>query len=287
MVTVRTPRWVEAPTGGRPLPFGLFSVPDVVQADADPHTGMGGVQYQTVACGDLAHTSVEACVTGSDADLVDDDGFGIVTADAFTVYALHRCRNVAAPDPALAAAQKLDLGAERAVELAFLQRFKDRDLVDVTPVSGTGVPIEVGLGLLEEYAGIHYGKAPTIHTPRSAATSMNAKGLLVQNGTHLETKLGSYVSAGGGYALEDTVGLDDAGDPPDVPATISVTAGTGERWLWLTGDVVANQGPIEKHGPTYGLASPDNEHFSLASQRYSVTSECLLAAVLVTFPGGG
>lgn len=278
---VTTPRWVEAPAG-RPLPFGLLSLPDVVVDDVDPHTLMG-VEYQTAGCSPAAALSVEQCLDIGDDSLTDDDGFDRVTGDAFTVYALHKCRNVGTLRPPVdTAVEKLDLGAGRAVESQFAVRLTDAD--DITPTPGTAVSIETGVGLIEEWAGDNYASVPVLHATRGSVTSMAAKGLVIVNGTHLETKLGSFVVAGAGYTDATTVTGDPDADPDPIP---DQTATADERWLWVTGTVVVRRGLVDKVGPTYGLADPTNEHIALASQRYAVTSECLLGAVLVTFPGGG
>jgi hypothetical protein len=272
MVTPR--RWVEAAPAGRPLPYGLLSLPGVVVPDADPHTGLGGIEYQTTACAPAAALSVEECAAIADLDeLTDDDGFDRISGDPFVVYALHRCRNVGLTQQSVdAAREKLTLGAGRAIE-SHLAGLAAADADDITPTPGTGVSIETGLGLLEEHAGDVYAKSPVIHATRGSATSAAAKGLIVDQGGHLETKLGSSFVAGAGYTSLDTV---DA-----------VTADAGERWMFVTGTVLVQQGDVKEAGPVYGLSAPDNEQIALAQQSHTLSYECLLAAVLVTFPGGG
>lgn len=133
---------------------------------------------------------------------------------------------------------------------------------DLTPTPGTPVTnLRYAVGLLEQYAADNYSGLPLIHGNKVATTLILPE--LVAEGGVLQTVHGTPVAAGGGYGA--------AG--PD-----SVTAGTGEAWLYITGQVNVWRGPIGEY------AARDlngNRAYALAEATYVATVECFVAAILV------
>lgn len=204
---------------------------------------------------------------------VSDDGMGeLVGGDPFTVYALHQCRAPGSVSRASETARgKLTNGEGRAIEEAFAQRFADA--TDLTPTPGTAVDPVAGLAILEQYAAENYGGVPTIHATRDTGTILGSRQVIERVGGRLETKLGAIVAAGGGYSTAGTVG--------------ATTAADGERWLVVTGTVVVRRGSVGSTDPMLARGAgnePTNEYQVLAHRNVVVTSECLLAAVLVQAP---
>lgn len=268
-------RYVEAPAT-QPLPFGLLSAA-VVQPFEDAHAGLG-VEYQTLACAE-AHLTADQCISGaqSQASFTSDDGYQVVDADPFTVYAIHTCAPLGGhmEQADEAARQRLMLGAGRAIEAGFEASLADAD--DLTPVAGTPVHPVAGLAILEEYAAAHYGALPVLHITRGTGTLLTQMGAIDRYGRRLETKQGVPVASGGGYGAAVQVG-----------GTGGVTNDATGRWMRITGTVVVRQGAIESHGGRLkrdpATNAPLNEYAVFAQQPVVVSYECINAAVLVSPP---
>lgn len=133
---------------------------------------------------------------------------------------------------------------------------------DITPVGGPVSP-SVGLAMLEDYAGYAYAGVPTIHAPRIVA-SLLAQDSLEREGDRFHTKLGSKFVNGAGYS------------PSLGPGGVS--PGTGEFWLYATGEIVVERGEIFQRD-TQDL--PYNEDYALVERTYRVVVDCFVAAVRV------
>lgn len=148
------------------------------------------------------------------------------------------------------------------VEAKLQELFLNPVAEDLTPTPGTPVTNRrYAVGLLEQYAADHYSGLPLIHGNR-VATSLILPELVAEGGT-LRTVHGTPVANGGGYGA--------AG--PD-----SVTAGAGEAWLYITGQVNLWRGPI---GEYKAIDLEGNRAYALAEATYVATVECFVAAILV------
>jgi hypothetical protein len=94
----------------------------------------------------------------------------------------------------------------------------DSTTTDITPTTGTAVSVRRGIALLEA-AATSVGRV-NIHAPRDVVSLISDDLVVVDD--HLETVLGSIVSAGTGYTRTGPTGLDAAGT---------------KRWIYVTGPV--------------------------------------------------
>lgn len=136
--------------------------------------------------------------------------------------------------------------------------------VDLTPVAGAVTP-QVGVALLEGYAGSVYVGGPTLHLPRSVASLLlGTQGAILEEG-EFTTKLGSKIAAGPGYDFPNY------GPDGTEPAE-------GEKWLYATGEVMVLRGPAIVRQV---MALTDNEVYVLAERGYIAAVDCFAAAVRV------
>lgn len=138
--------------------------------------------------------------------------------------------------------------------------------VDITPAGGAVSPA-VGIALLEEYAGSLYVGAPTLHVPRSIASLILGVNGAVYEGNTLQTRSGSKMAAGAGYAYPNT-------------GPTGAAAAAGERWVYATGEVWVGRAAPELHGPI--LDQSTNDVVMLAERGYVVAVDCFTAAIRVT-----
>jgi hypothetical protein len=136
---------------------------------------------------------------------------------------------------------------------------------DVTPAGGAVSP-EVGVGILEGYAGSVYVGAPTIHVPRSIASLLIGRQAAEFEGSEFRTQLGSKIAAGVGYDFPNT-------------GPTGAAAAAGEKWLYATGGVAVRRGSSIVRQV---MAHNDNEVYVLAERGYVVAVDCFAAAVRVT-----
>jgi subtilisin family serine protease len=272
--------YVKAPAVER-YGFGLFSVAIMPAPEADPHWRCG-VEYEPYAC-DQARVEGDRCATPQP-DKEVDDGVPLVTGSPFTVYDGYLCRLPGRPSEAEIhdrATQALELGEQRAVEEVFwtgtagnTPHLADPSAVVLnatpTPTAADALNIVAGVAALETYLGAHYSGVGILHMPRGAATLLSREGVIFRERTALRTLLGTGVAAGGGYAVN--VGPDGT-EAPD-----------GTAWIYATGAVVIRRGEIIINPDTVAAAlnRATNEVEILAERQYVITSECVLAAVLVS-----
>lgn len=246
----------------KPIPFGLFSVADVRDMN-DSHWSGGGIEMENpYGCGEpgVATQPCEAPVTKS--VFISPE---YPEGDPMTVYAQYRCSGP--PDFNSArdnAVKALAAGEERAIESAVMtQLLADAD--DITP--GTAVGPVQGIGLLEGFWGGNGGPyQATLHLGRTAATL--GWGVLDRHGNHLETTLGSLVSAGAGYF---NVAYDDT---------------DGSTWLVASGPIVVIRGVMQAHEPFFIQAPLDNTWVALAERTFAFATLCTPVKVKVALGGG-
>lgn len=136
---------------------------------------------------------------------------------------------------------------------------------DVTPAGGAVKP-EVGLGILEGYAGSVYVGTPTLHVPRSIGSLLLTRNSAELVGNDFRTLLGSKIAAGAGYDF-----------PNNGPSGAAAPA--GEKWLYATGGVAVRRGSAIVRQV---MAHNDNEVYVLAERGYVAAVDCFAAAVRVT-----
>lgn len=259
-----------------PSRFGLLAAAQVV--DDDGNRWMNGVEFDREPCSIPESWPGPCAPVDADAEKTASSTYGNETGgDPFTVYHMEECR---APGGAYQAASAravtaLQRGESIAVEDAFadyLAGLPEGAAEDVTPTAGAVSP-KVALAVLEQEAGARYGGVPTFHVSRGIASLFASDGLLERSGTHLETKLGSLVSAGAGYAAMPGPRVD--ADTPGTPAP------DGETWMWATGPVVLRRSAVlTPDEPAFDPKT--NTHLALAERVYVPTIEtCVLLAVRV------
>lgn len=208
LVHTAPPVNVDAPARP-PGRFGLFSVANVVPAPEARF--QAGVEFDSLPCGPAEGVSgacvdVETVVLGALGSNIDT-----VRALPFAVYGWYNCSAFGHPitEAEARARAHLAAGEERAVERAIHAGDLDNQpsfatAVDLTPTGGASMA--TGIGILEGFIGAEYGGVGVIHMPRRAFS--RAQGHVTREGQHLETKLGNYVVAGGGYDIAQDATLD-------------------------------------------------------------------------------
>lgn len=247
--------------------FGLFSAADVRPMNDKGWSGLGVQLDNPYGCGPVNSVGVRLCGTPASKNIYIDDQFP--TGDAYTVYVNYKCAGpVDYAEARDRAAQALDMGAERGVELKLMT-----DLLavatDKTPGSG---PVSASAGLaLAEGIWAQYGgpMRPLIHA--DPTTALLSWGALNPQGDHLETKLGSRVAVGAGY-------FEPAFDE---------TAGTS--WVVVTGPMVVLRGEPLVQDPVFvgGSANTDNTFIALAEQNHAWAYLCNAFKIQVNAQGIG
>lgn len=219
--------------------------------------------------GTAPNVAIATTTDGYYAPKVVAESGGTYEAAPFVVYAMRECRAVG--DYAQASTRATDIlvnSEERAVEAEVWARFTtDADAVNITPA--TAPSPEVGLAMLEAWMGDTYAGAPTIHVQRDIGSYLGTKGAVERHGTHLESTLGSYVSAGNGYGT--------AGVAAAAPAA-------GTRWMWASSTVNIGKGTAFVKGPLFVQSPLDNTQVVLAERVYTSGYECVPVGIRVTFP---
>lgn len=141
-------------------------------------------------------------------------------------------------------------------------------------VSGTGVDVVEGLGILEKQLGQCYqGGRGVLHVPLRLASALQAQYELVDKNGVLYTEAGNKIVLGAGY--EEAFG----------PGGVTAPAGMG--WMFATGPVFGWRSDIRL------LGGIDAEAFDRANNTRQMITErtvvlgwdCCLTAVLVTLGG--
>lgn len=280
------PLYVEHPAT-RPLPYGLFSVSEIL-TPGDPHWQQG-VEWEPVGGCDPA--GVYACPTcaQNDGDTAPaktyEEGVHLVQAFPFTVYGSFKCSPMGGrwEDGQQRALWALENGRERAVEAQFAlgthqttNALVRSTTVDITPTPGTPVTVQQGLALLEQYGAANSHGQFVISGARRDILLANTTGELIEpseDGTHLETVLGTPVAALSGF---------NGRTGPNGTA-----AGTTNAWLFAHGRPVIRKSEAFMVPPSRdnALNTQTNDLEFLAEQTFSIGWECFTAAVLITSIG--
>jgi len=158
------------------------------------------------------------------------------------------------------------VGVERALmNTRFVDGAAWDPATDLTPAGGA-VSAAIGLAMLEGDAACRYAGTPIIHAPRAVASLLTGfQGSVVREGNRLETKLGSLVAAGGGYACPNSSPLGAA------PAA-------GEAWMYASGAVSVARGELLIKSD---IDRDQNDVYVLAERAYVAAVDCYTAAVRV------
>lgn len=258
----------------QPGRFGLFSVANIVPAPEMRFEN--GVEYDPVPCGPATGVSGACVDVGTVVIGVDDYGDPVrlgpnidtVTGLPFAVYGWYDCSAFgrSLSESTARAREHLAAGEERAVELAVARGDLDNapsfaGATDLTPAGGAHV-IEA-IGILESHLGSEYGGVGVIHVPRRAVARLGER--VSRQGQHLETTLGNYVAAGGGYDVAQ------AADLADEEATFYATSVPTIR----RSDVFTTPDPDQ------ALNRNTNNVTAVAQRVYVVAWECVTVAVTV------
>lgn len=273
------------PTGSYHIDWGDSSDDDETTPDGATHTYAGADTYVITITGpDGYHAVISLDVDDTDPSEADAvisrapvsvNGVPLVEAFPTILYADLTCT---APSRSPEVEAERARRALRLREAYALERVMARhlaladDSVDITPTPGTPVHVVDALGLLERYAGSHYGGRPILHADRRMTTVLGAQGAVKRDGTRLETTLGSYVAAGAGY---DALRSPDDADPS-----------AGNAWMYVTGAVLVHrQADIDVFGPFMSRFSgatdeATNDTTVRAQRGFILGWECITAAVL-------
>lgn len=255
LLTIEAPLVTSKPRGG------LLTVANVID-NADGSYTYNGVTYESALCG----PSRRVPAYGGP-----DKLFDITSTNSSINFGVYR--GIEAPllthrdDAKAMAREAFENGEGWAIERAVQELVLNVKAVDITPVPGTAVvKPKYALGLLEQYAQDNYVGLPIIHGNR-IATQLIPDPQIDSDDWLLHTMHGTPVANGGGYYA--------TGPGARVAAA-------GEAWLFVTGQVNVWRGAILTPDETYALKQ--NRTFALAERTYTVSVECITAAVLVGQP---
>ena len=249
ILTIEAPAITGKPRGG------LMQVANVID-QADGVYTYDGVKYETALCGPNRRIPAAGV----------DKTFDITGTNASIQFGIYR--GIEAPvlthlgDSLAAVTESFNNGESWAIERAVQELVLNTKAVDITPTPGTALTnVKEAIGLLEQYAQDNYVGLPIIHGNRIATTLI--PDLQVDKETWaMHTVHGTPIANGGGYY---SVGPGQ-------------TAAARQAWLFVTGQVNIFRSPLRAYEAP-GLKM--NRDFALAERTYSVTVECITAAVLV------
>lgn len=247
------PRYPVAAPAGVARPFGLLSVAaeGAGSSGAGPAPWERGVSYHSSSCNLLTGTVDGVCHIPDDT-IVDISAFQPVYVEGapFTVTSGLVCVAPSFDAEAEALAQ-LTRGEAYQVERRFYTDTTSSDLY--VPLGRSG-SVDCALGLLEEYAAIHYAGQPIIHAPLQLVGVLFRDGKVIRDGDRITTQWGTPVALGAGYQSD---GL------PTLLVTGQVTA-------WKSDPFVNTD-----------FSTKTNERSAIAERTYAITSDCLAAGVVV------
>lgn len=272
-----------APPGVEPTRFGLLSVAQTV--DVQDLRWELGVEWEALACERAGVASIvcdtfdEYAAPGYPLE-TRAGGSELVEVTPFIVVGSYTCKAASRDlDEAEERARiHLAAGEERAIEYAVatgaagnLPSFAGA--TDLTPTPGTAVGLADGLGLLENHLAQNHHSVGAIHAPRLLAPALGTGQLAWRQGQRLETLIGTFVAAGGGY---DAANVGPDGEAP--------TAGTA--WLYATGRPQLRRGQVFVNDEQSAFDKGSNDVTFYAQRTYALGWDCVTAAVLVEAPGG-
>jgi len=257
---------------GRPrqiLPYGLFTVVD--WRDSSDQHWVNGVEWEAMTC--------QPASGYDDPDCVKDQGFQqkfantwpTGSAERFTVQGSYRCGSPAG-------GQRLLLGQEQANahllsrEEGQAEFYTWQRLASVATDVNTGGSLTpaAALAALELWLGRTYGSLGVIHADRGAASLWTTNGAVEAKGSHLFTKIGTPVSAGGGYPMTSPAGA--------APAA-------GETWVFASPSLFGYRGQVYSGSPRNALSDGGfdrsmNDVYAVSNRDYVVAYDpCGVAAV--------
>lgn len=271
-----------APPGVEPTRFGLLSVAQTVD-DPDLRWELG-VEWEALTCARAGVASIvcdtfdEYAAPGYPLE-ARDAGEELVEVTPFIVVGSYTCKSASRDlDEAEERARiHLAAGEERAVEYALATAAAGnapsfQGATDLTP-GGSAVDLSHGFGLLEAYLAENYHSVGTIHAPRLLAPAIGEGQYAWRQGQRLETLVGTFVVAGGGYDLASV-------SPTGAPAA------AGTAWLYATGRPQLRRGQVFVNDEQSAFDRGTNDVTFYAQRTYAVGWDCVTAAVLVEAPGG-
>lgn len=192
------------------------------------------------------------------------DGLTRVDGSSFIVYEGVSCVSLTENEGVDRARNRLALHeqhwVEREVDVGLLR-------VDVTVLAeGSAVPLSRGVGLLEDAIAEQYGGVGTLHAARELAAPLTMRTLVRRDGARLRSPLDNLWAFGSGYSTDSPAGA---------------AAPAGQAWLYATGPVVVRRSAVQTRE---AFDQRRNARIALAERSYSVTADCLRAAVLVQLP---
>lgn len=268
--------------------YGLFTV--APQHEMPAHTSIGGITYEQEHCGQGFLWEGPSCTpTATQKTFSTCDGFaygGLFTIGAGKQWGaighspaeFERRIRIQLQDNAQYEVEQAFWGGRTAPTVSDVLTTSALSIPDLTPVPGTAISLERGVGLLEEYLAAY--SYPGIFHARPIVSPYATERLLsVPDGkpgsgtNRYRTPMGNSWSFGRGYGG----GLPLVGTAPPAgaggaDATAYIVA-TGPVNLWA-GEVYTN--------PFYGgLDRVANQEYKLAEQVWAATIDCLAAFVLV------
>lgn len=262
------PVYIEAPAVA-PAAGGLYAVA-TVRDNVDSHIGASGVQYLSENCGVSTSIIDPACITQASRAEKTFGEIDVVSSDPFAVYKGVQCTYMVDDDSGWAE-RSLELTEHIAVEQYLATEVFPSATVDLTPTPGTAVSVTHGIAILEQYANLNYGGVAVFHMDRHVASlGLSQEALTFDSDFTITSKQGSLVANGGGYG-----GMNGPGD---------TAPGADEAWIFVTGAVVVSRTPVVTNRVIPGTDSEGgrlNLQQALAERMVAVTTECILAAVLV------
>lgn len=284
-----------------PLPYGLASV---INWQVSPDRFEAGIQWESVCA--TGSVTISPCITG--APVLDPPAKSMTWdhtvrgARPFTLFSEIDCSPVGwSWDQALAdSMQGFSMGEGFQLERVFQtggvpgmpsgiimpNLTTSGPVIDTTflpnvllqpaavVVSGAGVDVVEGLGIVEKQLGYCYqGGQGVIHVPLRLASALQAQYELVNRNGILYTESGNRIAIGAGY--EEAFG----------PGGVTAPAGYG--WMWATGPVFGWRSPIRQVGtdPAQVLNRAENTMMMITERTVVIGWDCCLVAVLVSLGG--
>lgn len=241
------------------LPFGLFSVLSL-RGSENPHWA-NGIEWEAMTCAPASGLSGYSCE--NPVEKFFRRGIETGKADPFVVYGSSLCGT-----PGGRATQEGEeratahlLAREEGQAEAHVWGILAQDAEDQN--TGGALTPEKALAVLEGWFGESYGSLGVIHGSRRAISLLGSS--VKATGSRLFTRLGTPVSAGGGYP-----GTGPDGQPR--PA--------GEEWLFASPALFGYRGTVFSSN---ALDTRHNDYYSLSEREYVIGFDpCGVAAVRMT-----
>lgn len=241
------------------LPFGLFSVVSFRES-SDKHW-LNGIEWEAMTCDPATGIEVVDCDDLVNFEQTFSGAWPVGEAAAFVVQGSYKCG--APGGGALREAEEKAgahlLAREQTQAEFYLWRRMAQDATDVH--SAGALDPEFALAALEDWLGSTYGSLGAIHASRGAASLWPTN--IDSRGSRLYTKIGTPVSAGGGYPRTA---------PDGSPAA------AGETWVYASPALFGYRGEVYSQGVQ--LDRGHNDLTAVANRDYAIGYDpCGVAAV--------